>query len=68
MHSLRDGKKTGQHIVQPFGTEIAVCQVMQVNVCRNMCKNCILQSERAYMCIADSAGFFSLTGALANKF
>lgn len=41
-------KKTGQHIVQPLGTDIAVCQVMQVNVCTNICKNCILQPECAY--------------------
>lgn len=54
MHSLKgEEKKTGQHIVQPLGSEIVVCQVMQENVWRNTCKHYILQSDWACMYIAD---------------
>lgn len=42
-HLLKEEKekknnKTGQHIVQPFGTVMVVSQVMQAIVCKKKCK------------------------------
>lgn len=52
-HVLTEGrKKTGQHIEQPFGTEIVVHQVMQVNVVqKHMQKFCNLSQRTCALLI-----------------